>query len=207
MEETNESKFNVILRLPVKVEYRVLQTYLQKMLLGKILSKGKAHGKTSDHARIQRVLLERSNLDNFDLAVHTRLKLLTTFFRNKKIAVTIHLSLKFDNVSQQLMIQHYKLEGENNGWFTNTLIEKLINNFLYARLKNKMKIDLMPPITKRIEQANEKMISGLVIGDGISLTGKIDTLKIDDIIAGENNLLVLVKLMSNNVLNIHKIDL
>ncbi|MDX1762587.1 MAG: hypothetical protein R3218_10575, partial [Christiangramia sp.] len=57
-----ENNYNVVLRLPVKVDYQVLQTYLQKKLLGKIISKGKANGETSDRARIQGITLERSPL-------------------------------------------------------------------------------------------------------------------------------------------------
>ncbi len=151
MEETAaEGRHNVILNLPVKISYKVLETYLQKKFLGKVLSKGKANGETSDHARIQKINLERSSLEDFDLAVHLQLKLLTTLFSNREIKMVVHLSVGFREAQQEILISRYKLEGENNGWFTNKLVETLINKFMYSKLQEKMKFDITPLVQRKI---------------------------------------------------------
>lgn len=208
MEEKNpENKYNVILRLPVKINYNVLESYLQKKLLGKILSKGKANGGTSDHARIQKINLGKSPLEDFDLAVHVQLKLLTTFFRNKEIKAVAHLSLGFHEAEQEVLIRRFKVEGENNGWMINTLVETLINNFLYSGLKEKMKFDIRPIVASKLEQLNEKLSSALQVAVGVNLTGRISEFRVQEIIPGQRTLLVSLKILGNNVLNIDSIDI
>lgn len=206
-EKITESTYNVVLHLPVKIDYEVLEAYLQKKLSGKILSKGKANGETSDHARIKKINLQRSNLEDFDLAVPLRLQLLTTFFRNKEIEMVVHLSLHFREDQQEIRISRYKLEGENKGWFTNKLVETFVNNFMYSTLKEKMKFDLRPLISERLQKINLELSAGKEITDGVNLTGKVNELSIQEVIPGQRTLLVSVKVLGNNVLNIRKIDL
>lgn len=202
-----ESRYNIVLNLPVKISYKVLETYLQKKLLGKVLSKGKANGSTSDTARIQKIALERSSLEDFDLAVHLQLKMLTTFFRDKEIKMVVHLSLAFREREQEVLVPRYKLEGENNGWLINTAVETLINNFLYSKLKEKMKFDIRPLVAQKLEGINKKLGNGLEVADGINITGKVNEFRIKEVIPGQKTLLVAVHILGNNVLNIHKIDL
>lgn len=208
METTSqESRYNVVLNLPVKISYKVLETYLQKKLLGKVLSKGKADGSTSDTARIQKIGLERSPLDDFDLAVHLQLKMMTTLFRNKEIKIVVHLSVAFREKEQEVLVPRYKLEGENNGWLINTAVETLINNFLYSKLKEKMKFDIRPLIRQKLEGINQKLGNGLEVADGINITGKVNEFLVKEVIPGQRTLLVAVHILGNNVLNIQKIDL
>lgn len=203
----SEVRNNVVLHLPVKISYKVLESYLQKKFLGKVLSKGKKGGGSSDHARIQKINLQRSPLDDFDLAVHLQLKLLTTLFKNKIITMVVHLSVGFKEAQQEIHISRYKLEGENNGWFTNKIVETLINNFMYSSLQEKMKYDLRPLVNERLEKLNNKFAGGLEVIDGMNITGTISEFSVQEVIPGQYNLLVAVKILGNNVLNIKRIDL
>jgi hypothetical protein len=208
MEEiTPEDNYNVVLRLPVKVNYQVLQNYLQKKLLGKIISKGKANGETSDRARIQAITLERSPLEDFDLAVQVQLKLLTTFFKDKVIKVTTQLSIGFSEAGQEVLIRRYKLESEDNGWLIDKLVETLINNFMYSKLKDKMRFDIRPLVKEKLEKLNHRLNGGLEVADGVSITGKIKDFRVQEIIPGQRTLLVSVKILGNNILNIKSIDI
>lgn len=202
-----ENNHNVVLRLPVKVDYEVLQTYLQKKLLGKVISKGKANGETSDRARIQGITLKRSPLEDFDLAVHVQLRLLTSFFRDKIIKVVVHLSIGFSEPEQQVLIRRYKLDSENNGWLTDRLVETLVNNFMYSKLKEKMKFDIRPVVREKLEKLNLKLTAGLEVADGISITGKLKEFRVQEVIPGQRTLLVGVSILGNNVLNIKSIDI
>lgn len=201
------NKEKVMIQLPVKIDYRVLDNYLQKKFQGKILSKGKANGETSDTARIQKISLLRSEKEEFDLVLQIRLQLLTALLRNREIEVEVHLALKFDAAAQEVSIKKYELEGENNNWLTNTLVETLVNTFLYSKIKNKMKFDLHPLIEKQLSEINTKLYGGQEVHDGIFLSGRINSFKITEIFPGHDHLLVSVSIMGNNVLNIKKINL
>lgn len=205
-ENIPDIKHNVILRLPVRIDYQVLENYLQKKLQGKILSKGKSDGETSDHARIRNINLRKSHLEDFDLAVHVQLSLLTTIFKNKEITAVAHLSIQFREAEQEVLISRFKVEGENNGWFVNTMVETLINNFLYSKLKSKMKFDIRPIVKVQLEKINSKLADVLELTDGINVTGKINEFRIQEIIAGQRKLLVSVNILGSNVLNVESIN-
>ena len=202
-----ENRYNVILRLPVKVDYKVLQTYLQKMLLGKIISKGKANGETLDRARIQGVKLEKSPLEDFDLAVHVQLKLLTTLFKGKILNVKAHLAVKLNEADQQVHIRRFKVDSENNGWFTDRILETLVNSFMYSTLKKKMKFDIRPVVAEKLEKFNQKLVGGLEVTDGVKITGNVKEFKVEELVPGQRTLLVSVKILGNNILNIQSIDI
>lgn len=203
----NDSRYNVVLRLPVKVEYKVLQIYLQKKLLGKIISKGKANGETLDRARIQGITLQKSPLEDYDLAVHVKLKLLTAFLKGKIINVQAHLSLGFDEADQQISIRQYKLESEKNGWLTDKLVETLVNHFMYSTLKEKMRFDLRPVVAEKLENINQRLTGGLEVADGINITGQVKEFRVEEVIPGQRTLLVSISVLGNNVLNIQSIDI
>lgn len=197
---------NVQIQLPVKVDYKVIDVFLQKKFQGKVLSKGKANGESSDHARILHISVEKSPLEDFDLALQLRLQLLTSFFRNKEIKLVIHLALAFQEKTQELSIQKYELDGENNSWVVNKLLETLVNSFLYEKLKRKMKVDLKPILEKQTGKINEKLVNGTEIQQGIHLSGHVNKFSINEIIPGEKYLLVSLNLLSNNVINIKELD-
>ena len=200
-------KENVKIQIPVKVDYKVLNTFLKKKFQGKILSKGKADGSTSDHARILEIALHRSQKEDFDIRLHTKLQLLTKLFRNKEIETDIHLSLRFSEVSQQIFIERYELEGENNSWLVNNAIEVIINTFLYSKIKGKMQADLRPVIAKQLENINIKLLQGLELKEGVFLSGKVERMHILGVVPGLDHLLVSVLILSNNQLNLKNIDL
>lgn len=204
---TGSAKSNVNIQLPVKVDYRVLDEFLQKKLQGKTLSKGKADGGSSDHAKIQHISLRKSGMEDFDLAVHVTLELLTSFFKGKKIKVVVHLALQFDAAKQEIRIDHYELDGENTNWVINKLVETLVNTFMYDKLKQKMKVDLRPFIDKQLGALNRKLKDRLELSEGINLSGEMNRFRIEEVYPGQNYLLVSIDIAGNNVVNIQKIDL
>lgn len=200
-------KENVKIQIPVKVDYRVLNNFLQKKFKGKILSKGKSDGSTSDHARILEIFLGRSPKEDFDLCLQVKLQLLTRLFRNKEIEADIHLALSFSEASQEVFIDRYELEGENNNWLVNNAVEVLINTFLYSKIKGKMRADLRPIIADQLENLNTEMRQGLELKEGMLLMGKVETLRVLSLVPGLDHLLVSVLILSNNQLNIKSISL
>lgn len=204
---TDSFRENVRIELPVKVDYKVLNDFLQKKFEGKILSKDKGHGKTTDHALIQKISLGRSPLEDYDLAVHAELQLRTTLFKGKAIKIVVHLSLGFRESEQEVLIRKYKLEGQKNGWFTDRVVETLINNFMYVKLKEKMKFDIRPIIADKMEKLNVRLTGGLEITDGVNITGKVTDFRVQEVIPGQRTLLVSVSILGNNVLNINNIEI
>lgn len=199
------AKSNVHIELPVKIDYRVLDAYLQKKFNGKILSKGRDDGESSDRARIRKIVLRRSEQEGFDLALHLQLTLLTTLFKNKEINAIVHLDVEFREAEQEVYIHHYEFEGENN-WFINKLLETLLNTIIYSSLKKKMKMGLDEIIEKQLATFNGKLRDGLEVREGTWLSGKFNKFRVKEIVPGMDHLLVALEISGNNVLNIKEIS-
>lgn len=205
MEKFNGPKENVILNLPVKINYKVLEGYLRNELVGEVIRDDDSTKETTDYAEILALSLRKSNKDNFDLALHVRLKTLTSFFKNKIIRLSFHAAVQFENEMQQVSVKDYTLEGENRSWLMNQFIQVLANTFMYSSLKKKMKFNFKPLIEKQLSEINDKLNHHYEVYDGISLSGKLHNLKVTEIIPGEDHLLVSVSVSAHTVVNVKEI--
>lgn len=203
MEKKSE---NVILKLPVKINYKVLESFLRKELVGEVVRDDQSDGDTTEYAEILALSLRKSPEENFDLSLILRLRTLTSFFKNKIVRMSFHAALEFRTEEQEVFVKDYSLEGENRSWIMNKFIQVLANTFMYSSLKKKMKFNFQPLIEKKIAGINEQLSRGTEVFDGISLSGKIKDFKISEIIPGEDHLLVVVAASGNTVVNIKEIN-
>ena len=203
MEKKSE---NVILRLPVKIGYKVLEGFLRKELVGEVVRDDHSDGDTTEYAEILALSLRKSPKENFDLSMILRLKTLTSFFKNKIVRMSFHAALEFRTEDQAVFVKDYTLEGENRGWIMNKFIQVLANTFMYSSLKKKMKFNFQPLIEQKVAEINDKLSRGTEVFEGISLTGKIQDFKISEIIPGEDHLLVVVAASGNTIVNIKEIN-
>ena len=196
---------NVILRLPVKINYKVLEGFLRNELVGEVVSDDNSEGETTEYAEILALSLRKSPKENFDLAMNLRLKTLTSFFKNKIVRMSFHAALEFKPEEQEVYVKDYTLEGENRGWIMNKFIQVLANTFMYSSLKKRMKFNFRPLIESRLAEINSKLAQSFEVSEGISLTGRLQNFKISDIIPGEDHLLVMVAASANTVVNVKEI--
>lgn len=197
---------NVVLRLPVKIGYKVIEGFLRNELVGEVVRDDHSDGDTTEYAEILALSLRKSPKENFDLLLMLRLRTLTSFFKNKIVRMSFHAALEFKSEEQEVFVKDYTLEGENRGWLMNKFIQVLANTFMYSSLKKKMKFNFQPVIEKKIAEINQKLSLGTDVFDGISLSGKIHGFRISGLIPGEDHLLVMVEASGNTVVDVKKIN-
>ncbi len=200
------SKENVILNLPVKINYKVLEGYLRNELIGEVIRDDHSEGETSDYAQILALSLRKSQKENFDLALNLRVKTLTSFFKNKILRLTFHSSLQFDKEKQEISVIDYSLEGENRSWLMNKFMQVLANTFMYSSLKKKMVFNFDPVIEKQQEEINKKLSSQYEVFAGINLAGKLQKFRVTEIVPGEDHLLVSVAASGHAVVNVKELN-
>lgn len=206
MEKSQDSKENVTLKLPVKINYKVLESYLRNELVGEVIRDDHSDGDTTDFAEILALSLRKSPKENFDLSMILRLRTLTSFFKNKIVRMSFHAALEFKSQEQEVSVKDYTLEGENRSWVMNKFIQVLANTFMYSSLKKRMKFSFQSLIEKKIADINDKLAVGTEVFEGISLSGKIQHFRISGLIPGEDHLLVLVEVSANTLVNIKEIN-
>lgn len=207
MEKTEPvSQGGIKIHLPVKIDYHVLETYLRKRMTGEKMRVEKENGEFSTYAEITGFSLERSRLEEFDLAVFIRYKTLTTFFRNREGEVLVDLSLYFDEEAQEVLVTDYKLKGNSAGWLMNKVLPSVINTFLHKKLKSKMKFAFKSKIEEQVKALNAKLEQQVRAGEGIYLSGGLNKFKVSDIIAGSSHFLVSVEIEGAALAEIKSIE-
>lgn len=207
MEKLEDLKENVILNLPVKINYKVLEGYLRRELIGEVIRDDHSEEETSDYAQILALSLRKSQKENYDLALLLRIKTLTSFFKNKILRLTFHASLQFDQERQEISVKEYSLDGENRNWLMNKFIQVLANTFMYSSLKKKMKFNFQPIIGKQLEEVNKRLKAGYEVFAGINLAGKLQKFRVTEIIPGEEHLLISIAASGHTLINVKELDL
>lgn len=197
----------IILKLPVRIRYEVLQEYFRQELVGEVIKKKDKDGKETAYAEILALSVEKSPEEEFDLTLHLRLRTLYSFYKGKFLRLSLHVALEFVPGEQRIAVREYSLKGGNSNWFTNKFIELLGNSFLYSTLKSKMQVELLPVIREQVERVNQMLMEKLEVHQGIRLSGVIRQFEISDLIPAEKYLVISVGLSGNALLDIDKLDL
>lgn len=207
MENIEKPQENLVLNLPVKIGYKVLEAYLRKELVGEVVRDDHSEQETTEYAQILALSLRKSGKENFDLALILRIKTLTSFFKNKILRLNFHASLQFEKEKQEIFVNDYSLEGENRSWLMNKFIQVLANTFMYSSLKKKMRFDFSPVIEEQLKAINDKLESQFKVFEGIYVSGKLKDFRVTDIVPGEDYLLVSVATSASGVVNVKELNL
>ncbi|WP_424493188.1 DUF4403 family protein [Salinimicrobium sp. GXAS 041] len=197
---------NVLLKVPVRIRYEVLQKYLQEKLVGEKIKTADKAGDVTNYAEILGASLGRSQDENYDLVLNVEFKTLTSLFKNKKSSFLVYLIIGFDRKEQAIEIIDYKLEGTGKNWFINKSLQALANTFLYEKLKKKMNFDFDPLISKQLEQVNNKLANRLQVADAVLLSGHLNTFRIDEILPAQSHLIINVMVEGSAVVEISEMS-
>ena len=192
------------IRLPINIDYTVVETFLRKKMIGETISSEDKDGKVTNYAEILDLSLEKSQDEAYHLALELKFKTLTTFFRNKEGKILLHVSLDFDKEEQLVSVSDFKLEGNTKNWLFNKSLETVVNSFMRGKIQNKLNFDFRPEIVKHLRSMNEKLENRLEVAEGIFLSGRMKTFKIDEILPKDTHFLVLVNFEGNTIVDIKK---
>lgn len=198
---------NINITIPVVLGYQVLDKYLREKLVGEILSKENKDGEKSNYAQVLDISIEKSYLEGFDLLLNITLKTLTNLFKNRQVKIFFHAALELDKELQHISLKDYEVDGKTKNWFTDRLLETIVNKWMYKRLKKKMNFDLMPHIEEKVGAINLELENKLEAKDGVLLFGSLDKVEISNITAGENELWISVSVSGTGLLELEKLDL
>lgn len=206
----DEDKFidqNINITIPVIVSYLVLDKYLGQKLVGEILSKENKEGEKSNYAQVLDISIEKSYLEGFDLLLNITLKTLTNLFKNREVKIFFHAALELDKEIQQVSLKDFEVDGKTKNWFTDRLLETIVNKWMYKRLKKKMNFDLMPHIEEKVGAINVELENKLEMKEGVCLIGSLDKVEISKLTAGEKELWISVSVRGTGVLELEKLEL
>lgn len=207
MNEGNENlDQNINITLPVIVGYQVIDTYLKEKLVGEIIDSSNKRGVKSNYARVLNVSIEKSNVQGFDLLINISLKTLTSIFKNRQVRLFFHAALELDQEQQQVYLKDFEVDGRTKNWFSDRILETIVNNWMYERLKNKMKVDLLPLIKEKVAAFNQDFENKLEAKEGVHLLGSLDMVKISGIAARPSEFWILVTIKGTGFIELSKLE-
>ena len=204
----NSPQENLMIKIPVRITYEVLQDFLRKKFIGENIRIKEENGKVSNYAEVLDISIRKSTEEDYDLVLEVKFKTLTSLFRNKKGTAIIHAALGFDDKEQEIAVLDYDLELKTSSWMMNKTLQAVANsNFFSGKLKKKLKYEFRPMVKKQLEAVNIKLHEQLEASEGIFVSGKLNNFRILDVIPGRERLVVLVSLEGNTVVDIKEINL
>ncbi len=201
----NSLQDKIQLKLPVKIAYSVLEKTMREKMRGEFITSENKNGEISHYAQILDASLQKSNFENYDLAVNLKFKTLTSLFKNKEGSVLVHLALNFDKAKQEISVGDFKLEGTSNNWLMDTGMQAVANNFMYRKIKEKMSVSFAEKINEELQEINQKLKDGMEVTDGIALSGYLEELQISNFIPGDSLFLVFLEIEGFALAEVKKI--
>jgi len=198
---------NISITIPVIIGYKILEKYLGGKLVGKILSNENKQGEKSNYAMVLDVSIEKSNLEGFDLLLNITLRTLTNLFKNREVKIFFHAALELDKELQQVSLKDFEIDGKTQNRFADRLLETVVNNWMYSKLKKKMHYDLMPLLKEKVTALNLELENKLEAKAGVNLLGSIDKVEISNLRAGEKDLCISVSVLGTGLIELEKLEL
>lgn len=198
---------NINITLPVIIGYPILNKYLRQKLVGEIISKENAAGEKSNYAQILDVSIGKSEMDDFDICLDINLQTLTSLFKNKQVKIYFHAALDLDQELQQISLKDFEVDGKTKNWIADKLMETVVNNWMYDKLKKKMNFNLMPHIEEKVGSLNEKLENKLEAKEGVHLLGSLDKFEVCNLKAGENELWVSFTISGTGIVELEKLEM
>lgn len=198
---------NIDIRLPVKINFHVLEELLRERMVGENIQVEKENGAVTKYAKILDVSLRRSDLDDFDITVEVHFTTLTSLFKNSRGSLLFHATIDFKEQEQIVRVGNYKIKGTGSSWFMNKTLETVANSLMYNKLRGKMTVDFRPHILPQLEKLNQKLENKMEATSGVFISGNLKDANICDLIIGNSELLILVHIQGGTGIEITKVDM
>jgi hypothetical protein len=186
----------------VRIRYKVVQDYLRQKFIGEVIKKEENGKEGTEYAEVLALSLNKSPGENSHMVLHLQIRTLTSFFKNKILRIKMLVSLQFNEDEQELFVDDFSLDGENNSWIVNKFLQVLTNTIMYSSFREKMRFSFKNLLQERSADLNQKLKDHLEAFSGIYLKGNIHQFKVNEIIPGKDFLVVSISLSGNIIVDI-----
>ncbi len=204
-EEKNTNENNGIsIQIPVKIKLEALEKVLQQKLVGFKIQK--EEGSSKQFGEILSLKLFPGE-PGYDVCIQQEVLMKTVLFNNKKINFSFQLKLGYEEETQELKIEDYKVDGEHKTWLANKLLKIIMTILFKKKLGGNSKFLVTPKLNELLDQLNKKLENIIEVKKGILLFGAINSFQIINLYFKENGLIALVSLKGELAAEISEIEI
>ncbi len=171
---------SIKIHLPISVSYPALEGILRKQMIGEYIPKPEEGTEASPYAQILDIDLRGDKTGVYDLELRLRIRILRTILKRDQVDLQVFANLGYQNATQQLFVQDFKLNSKTSSAFFNTGIEVLVNKVAYNQILQKTSFNINDIILKELNKINNSLEKGLEL-KGIKLIGAVKEVRVQDI--------------------------
>lgn len=176
--QSNPSDQQISITLPLRIEFKAIESLLRKKFVNTTINKTDAHGKVTNYFNILDIDLATAASTKYNLEIKMKLEALTVLFNHKDFDVVIWTELKLDPINEKLYVEAYDINVHGLNFIANNLVESVLNTFIYKKIINMLNVELTPIIKEKIDDINIKLASKMEASPGISILGRIEDFSI-----------------------------
>lgn len=184
------------IQVPVSISYPALEGVLKKKMVGEYIPRPEEGVDEPPYAQILDVSIAGSSGDRWGVLLKVRLRILRTVMKRDHVDLHVHASLGYDNASQLLFLRKFSLDAKTSSSFYNASLEMLANNVGYNQIIKKTRFNVGQIIATELGKANGMLEKGLQI-KGLTLTGAIALVRVEDITTHPHRVTLLFQLQGN----------
>jgi len=190
--------------LPVTISYPALEGVLKSQLVGEYFPKSEEGAEAAPYVQVQDLGISGSRAAANEVIVRIKLRILRTVMKRDQVELFVLAALGYDNETQQLYVQQFKLDSRTSSGFYNTALEVMVNKVAYGQILKMARVDLAAIIAEQLVKANTTLQDGLEI-KGIKLLGEVKSVRVLNVVPFPDKVALSVELHGNmeaNVLNL-----
>lgn len=201
-----DGKNTLELNIPVQLPYSYLDKMAKEMVTGYIISTTNEKGKEKKYGKIESVELFGSKDPKYDVVIALQATLYKTVFKKKIVPIYLHAKLKYDANQKKIVVQDYKLDPKTENGFYNLSMKAVANKLAYCKIIGNLKFSVEKEINQQKTAINKYLEQKIELTKGVQLSGIVDSVELQDIIAQPTKLVCLFGMKGNVKIEVMEIN-
>ena len=190
--------------LPISVTYPALESVLRKQLVGEYLPKPEEGAEP--YAQVLDVGISGSSAAANEVILRVKVSILRTVMKRDNVDLYVLATLGYDNATQQLYVEQFRLSSRTSSTFYNTALEVMVNKVAYSQIIKKANISLNTIIGTELAKANTMLNDGLEVKEGIKLLGAVKEVRVQNITLLPQKASFVVEVSGNLEASVHDLS-
>ncbi len=185
------------INIPVNLPYTFLDKTAKDLVNGYEISNTNDNGKVKKYGKIHSVEITGSKEPKYDVVIALNATLYRTIFKKKVIPIYLHAKLGYDPVKMKIFVSEYKLDPKTENGLYNLSLRAIANKLAYGKILAALQFNVEKEINTQKDAINTYLKKEIELTKGIKLSGVLDVLDLDQIIAQPNQLTCVFTLKGN----------
>lgn len=205
-QNTQKTANDFEINLPVSLPYSYLDKMAKELVTGYEITNTNEKGKVKKYGKIESIEIFGSTEDKYDVVLALNTTLYKTVFKKKIVPIYIHAKLNYDATQKKIVVSSYKLDPKTENGFYNLSMKAIANKLAYKLIINNLKFSVEKEINAQKNAINNYLQQQIELTKGVKLSGIVDAIELQEIIAQPSKLVCLFTMKGNVKIEVMEIQ-